>query len=352
MWKAKFGKEPFDLRLTLLRMWKKLPMLTALVVLLTVLLGGGYYVKNVVFCPAKTYEAASVYKIEFANENWAQYGTYINETSWNTWVHTKEFLDYVQKHLTEEETQYEITEQELDSALSAKLLSDLRMPSTYVVTDDPGKSEAIARAVEKTMTGEFVAGVSADIASIRVVDPGKATEVYPDVRPKRAFILAAIVSVLFVFGIYLLLEIGDDSIWLPATLRTRYGLVPLGTIGDKYCKENLAYVFKDYEQVMIVPVQQEIDPVKVAERLSSMTDKPMQFIPVPSPSLEPAETESLRKAGGCLLAVKAGDRVGKPLEEVLHFLHTQDVKVTAVLLWEADEKLIRRYYRLNLKEKA
>ena len=43
---ASYGKEPFDLRLLLLRLGRNLWEILALTILGTVLFGGGYYVKN------------------------------------------------------------------------------------------------------------------------------------------------------------------------------------------------------------------------------------------------------------------------------------------------------------------
>lgn len=349
MWKADYGKEPFDLRLLLFRIWKKLPVLLGLCILVTGILGGAYYVKNIVLRPEKTYVAASIYEIEFSSPTWAMEGTYINETTWNTWVHTDEFIGNVKKHLQEADGGVQVTEAELQAALSAKLASDLRMPSTYVVTNDPAKSEKIAAAVELAMVQEMVEGSDA-IATMRVVDYGKAQEVLWDVRPKRAFILSAVLSVLFVFGIFLLLEIGDDSIWLPITLKTRYGLTPVGTVESAMCKENLKYLFGDKTKVAICPAFEEIDPMQVERSLNALLDTPMQWVSYPNPNLSPESAEHLRQADAVLLVVSAGTKVGKPLEAVLAFLGTQDIAVTGALLWEADEKLIRNYYRFQKKD--
>ena len=61
----------------------------------------------------------------------------------------------------------------------------------------------------------------------------------------------------------------------------------------------------------------------------------------------------MREADGVLLAVNAGRHSGRKLERVLEFFATQEIPVTAALLWEADEKLIRAYYSLpDAREKG
>ena len=62
---ASYGKEPFDLRLLLLRLGRNLWEILALTILGTVLFGGGYYVKNVLLQPDPGYAASSPYKVEY-----------------------------------------------------------------------------------------------------------------------------------------------------------------------------------------------------------------------------------------------------------------------------------------------
>lgn len=95
----------------------------------------------------------------------------------------------------------------------------------------------------------------------------------------------------------------------------------------------------------------EADPKEVVEDLQKLakTGKirkgiPVEYVAVPSPLLCPESGETLRKADAFLLAVPAGERVGKRLEAVLEYLHTQDCSVDGAFLWNADEQLIRSYY--------
>ncbi len=381
MWKGNYGKEPFDLRLTALRLLFHLHWILAATVLGTLLFGGGYYVKNVILRPEPAYAATSTYKVDYADENWAQYGTYINETTWNTWVHTKEFLDNVQKHLQEGEIPaISFSNEELSGMLSAKLASDLRVPSTIVTSGDGKISTLIAGAVEQTMTEDFVNHVPDDIFAIRVIDPAlTAEEVLWDVRPVRAFWLSAILSCFFAVVIFLLKELGDDSIWLPATLFKRYGLKTLGTIHSKELKANIAYCCQGMSRIAVCPADENIDPTEAAQALQeietyvserggrmseirtcgraqrcgecSESDNGRKsktefgrWFPVPAPLLCPDSCNYLRQADGIMLIVPAGSHTGKRLEYVLEFLQQQDCKITAAILWNADERLIRSYY--------
>lgn len=357
-----YGKEPFDLRLTVLRLLRRLPAVAAVTAVGTLLLGGGYYLKNVVFSQDRVYAARSVYHVEYAVEEERDVATvYINETSWNTYLGTRSFLDSLQRRMEElnreQEFQLTLEDDELREALTAVLASDLRVPSVTAATDSPEKSVRIAQAVERVMTLDFPEGVR-EIDAITVIDPGDtAPEVIPDVRPGRAFLLAAVVSLFFGVAGTLWREVWADSIWLPSTLVKRYGLKTLGTIESRELGENTAYLFAGKTRVAVCGLQESSDGEQALEQLRAARKQPRtvkeqpqaaedllgEWFVAPSPLLDPAVCRTLREADGVLLVVRAGAHAGRRLEHALMYLEQQDCKITAVLLWKADQRLIREY---------
>lgn len=165
---ASYGKEPFDLRLLLLRLGRNLWKILALTILGTVLFGGGYYVKNVLLQPDPGYAASSTYKVEYVENPNAAGAYYINEATWNSLLHTGEFLDGVETHLQEAAERGEtgaaaVLEQGRDrwiEALSAALPSDFSIPVTKATTQDPGESIALAHAAGR----DHVRGVRREYA--------------------------------------------------------------------------------------------------------------------------------------------------------------------------------------------
>lgn len=370
MWEGNYGKEPFDLRLTVLRLIASLDKVLVFTLAGTLLFGGGYYVKNVLFRPEKQYGVTSVYRVEYAVEEVKDIGVvYINEMSWNTYLHSQEFLDAVMGHIKENGSYFDsdwpnhISEEQVSESLTAYLASDLRVPSTTVITGSEAESLFIARAVEQTMTEEFPEGIR-EISDIRVIDaPETATEVIPDVRPGRALALSAILSCFFTIVILLLKATGDDNIWLPVTIRRRYGVKTLGTLGSPELPENIRYIYGGKKRVAVCGVQAETDPAEILavlrERCGSSVGESApsgktvpgdsrihmeEWFAVPSPVLCPEGSRVLREADGILLAVQAGAHAGKQLEYCLEYLGQQGCNVTAVILWGADERLIKAYY--------
>ena len=369
---ASYGKEPFDLRLLLLQLGRDLWKILALTVLGTALFGGGYYVKNVLLQPAPGYAASSTYKVEYVENPNAAGAYYINEATWNSLLHTGEFLDGVETHLQEAADRGEagaaaVLQQgrkQWIEALSATLPSDFSIPVTKAAAQDPKESVALAHAVEETMCGEFAESMP-EITRIKVLDHGDLAEVVvPDVRPVRAVILAAVLSLFFTVVIYLLWELSRDSILLPATLRSRYGLRELGYVEGVGFAENVKYLLEkaDAHRIAVCGALPEADPQEAVDRLRDLPERAQtagseqiagrvqpidrEWIAVPSPLLCPESAETLREADVILLAVPAGETVGKRLEAVLEYLEAQDCKVDGAFLWNADETLIRRYYFL------
>lgn len=353
-----YEKEPLDLRLVMLRLWKQGWIIVGVTLLGTLLLGGGYYLKNVVLPPTQ-YAATSLYQVEYVSEvnsdtTQDKGVSYINHETWDRWMTTKEFLDIVYDNL-EGTADADIDRETMKSYLSAELLTNHRMPDTIVTTDDPELSLRLAAAVEQSMV-DF-AGHQESIDNIRVVDPAVTVEIVNTSRPLNACVLSAVVSFVFIMAVLLFKEICSDSIWLPATLQLRFGLKSLGTVNSAGFGENVRYLFQNCRKAGVLAID-DMELSGVTEKLqqaegdtdaqggsASGDGRPsLEWIPLPGTELCPQVAETIRSLDGLVLVVRAGIGSSKKLEEVLAFLDTQDLKVDAALLWDADERLIRQYY--------
>lgn len=357
MWEAEYGKEPFDLRLTVLRVFRRLGLILAVTFLGTLVFGGGYYVKNVLLQPEPTYSANSTYRVEYEVAEEKDVSTvHINEMTWNTYVDTQLFQDAVRQYLPEN---LSCTDEELAGALSAVLASNLKVLTTVVITESPEQSLEIAGAVEKALVQDFPGHIS-EISSVSVIDSAReAKRVYPDVRPLRAVILSALLSCFFAVVMVLLKELGDDSIWLPATVWRRYGLKTVGTLYSPELAENMRYLFWGKKRIAVCPVQDRIDPAQVLEELRGALREMealwegQEWLPTPAPLLCPEGCRTLRDVDGILLVLAAGSHGGKQLEYTMELLRQQDCEITGVVLWDADELLLRVYYGFgSRREKA
>ena len=376
MWEGNYGTEPFDLRLTVLRLFGCLGWIGLITLLGTILFGGGSYMRHAVFGEKPRYEQTVTCKLEYTNPPVQSGDYYINEMTWNTYVHSSAFemmlwsaepflsmdLDpYSWAHMAgaKEETEEEGL---LSGLLSAKVASDIHVPSFTVSCLQEGQTEALSQAVQSVVTGPWVEYLP-ELKSAQVIDVSEVTLVYPDVRPLRAVILSAVLSCFFAVVFFLLREIGADSIWLPATIRRRYGVPVVGTLQSVEFAQNAGYLFNGMKTIAVCSTEYQVDLQQVTNALqeklqgsagsgseergrSKKDEGDLIWETVQAPLSEPGDMETMRQADGVLVVVPAGLHAGKPLEYLLEFLQTQKINATAALLWEADERLIKTYYIL------
>lgn len=363
MWEGSYLAEPFDLRLTLLRLLRNLGWIVLFTCVGTVLFGGLYYVKNVLWGEPVRYEKTIVCKMEYTNPPVQSGDYYINDMTWNTYLDSDLFGKMMEDSgvrkdkIADAEDLDEWTgcETGLSGALSAAVASDIHVPSFTVSTLSEEKTQILCEALQEVLTGVFVQNIP-EVKSIYVMQEGEVTAVRPDVRPVRAVLLSAVLSGFFVLLYFLFRELLSDSIFLPATLRRRYGLRTVGTIDSPELLENLKYTLAQQQSIAVCATDGQTDVKEVIEVLQERITAaawPGQgsrllkdWIAVVTPVWDGENMVYLHGADGVLLVVKAGLHAGKPLERLLEFFAVQDVQVSAAILWDADEWLIRSYYLL------
>ena len=340
---SSWGKEPFDLRLTLLRMIRLLPGIIGVTMLGIVILWGGYYLKNVVLDREKTYSADATFFIDYADENWYVNAKYFNDYTWNIWLQSDQFLDAVKGYLAQEAYAGE----DPKNLYVAEVPADLRVVIIRSIAATPEAATARMDALKKGLQTEFAAFVQ-EIGEIRVVDETPATLNVKDLRLGRALILAAVVSLFFAIALFLVREITMEKIWLPTTLTDRFGLKSLGIPGEKTYAENAKWVFSGEKKLAICGAEEGLKLEEVARELKENCKlEGTSLTTVDCPLSKPEGAKTLREQDGILLVVKAGGKDAKNLELLLSFLEEQDCKVTAATIWDPDKWLLRNYYRFR-----
>lgn len=344
-----YGKEPFDARLAVLRLLFKAPLLILAILILTGILGGAYYVKNVVMSGPDRYEAKSLYLVTYQDPNWCEGGKYINEATWNDWVNAKYFREQLMEayaktfDMVSEKPYYGFEEDEAsnDLKISVKVGSDLRMPSVYVVSNVQGLSARVSKAIDEVMTSYISDVMAEEVKSVEVVDPADGAHlVKEDVRVVRAFILSFCVATLIVITFFLLKEWGDDSLWVSRTIWKRFGVKTVVRNKRSLAKTDNMYYFKDCNNIAVMPVDEKADAEKTVEFMKSLDngDK-VNWNVMELASKDPKVYENIRKMDGVLLVVSMGAHASGRLEEMLELLSMQDCKVKAVIPDHINERM-------------
>lgn len=357
MWECKYGKEPLNIRLFVLLLLKKLPVLLAAGLLGAILAGGSYFLVKVTFGPAKEYEAVTDFYIDYALQADGTPHTYINFATWDQLLKDDVFTDKILTHMSgvdaaefldEAEKAAKITKGELRGYLSATVLSDWRIATTTVRTEDPKLTMGIEKALVQAM---FDFGEQQkEIAEIRILqEPQQATLVIADVRTFRACMTGA-VSFVFVVALYLCLYYAlDEGIRIPETFERRYGIPMLGTV----CSKELPVLAKKLltGKPALLAADKGVDPEQVQSALRNRgieTEGNFRVAELFGQAETADDSEPVKRIGELadreiLLLVKAGAHNGKQIEKTLDFCRKCGLDVAAALLWEADEKLIRAY---------
>ncbi len=344
MWECKYGKEPLDIRLLVLRFLQKSPLVLLTAFLGAFCVGGPYFLTKVTFGPAKEYEAVTDFYIDYAVQANGEEYTYFNQTTWTQLITDDVFTDKILEHMAEAGESAGITKPQLREYLYATMLSDTRIVTTTVTTNEPELTMKIEKALVLAM--EAFGEEQKEIAGVRILqEPKEASLVAADVRTFRACMLGAVLFV-FVTVFYLLIYfVLDEGIYIPATFERRYGVPMLGTIRSPEMNILVKRYFE--EKPVLFIIDKKTDPRQVE---AVLREKGIEAAGVLGESelLEELDRKASEGIGDkqsvkVMLVIKAGAHNGKRIEKALDICRKFDAEVTAGLLWEADERLISAY---------
>ena len=337
MWECECGREPLDYRLIWLRFLRKLWILPIAVLVGTVLVGGVYYYSRTAARGGRTYQAESVFYIDFAENAQGEEYDYYNYFTWGEVIHTDFFLDYVY-----EEMKGEYSREELASYITATVDSDVRYLYVRCNTHFPELSVKLASVME-TIVPRF-AEIREEFESIEVAKKGDQAKDSSKIRLGNACFLGACLGLAAaVLGVLTALTL-DTGIYLPSTIEKRYHVVCLGAPFLPEFAPNWQLYLKDALKVALV----RVDEGDSSEGLSiggvSSMAKP-EVILCQNPVEHAEELEKIRNCDRTILCLRAGRRNHETFTRLLEQLGRQGIPVTAAILTAADEKLISRYYR-------
>ena len=331
MWESKYGNEPADLKLLVIRFSGKIWMLLLAMVIGAAVCGTGYFVQHVVLAPAPEYVAHSMMYVDFVRGDGKEPKYYtFNTAGWSGFVKTDEILDTAMEQLAQDSAVQQLTEpitkEEMRASVDASVDADYRVVDLLVTSTDPNRAVVIAHAVEQAF---LVFGDSMqEIEQVRVMTSADtATRVWVDAATYRAVIWGAILGGLLIFFILLFYVTLDDSVYVPETLRRRYGFPVL--VEENLFNDSIAGTDGVEQKFTRIPASQKENIIE-------------------NPKL-------LEKADQCdniVLEIPSGDHNGKIVEETIGQLQQREKKIVGVILTNRDEKLLKAYYGPSFLKKG
>lgn len=330
--------------------WKKIWLLYLkrvwLVVVLTAsaaaIAAGIYHAVRALNNEGQFYRVSSDYYLTFNLEDHPNGVDYYNAYTWDTILRDDPIVNEALAVLPED-----YTKDEIKASVTGEMLGDYRILTVYSTHKEPERAEAIARAYTKSM--ERFAEKMDIFDTIEMWSQEECVPVVEkDLTPNISAIGAVIglVLVLILCSIHYVL---DDSIYVETDLTSRFNIPFFGMItrsGSELCKkeleDNLNYLLKedgDYYLAFIDSVEE-----KVTEKVKSIHKGISGTL-----TLQGEDLEKLRQSDGAILMIPWGRKKGNVIEKTLSFLGKQDCKVAGVIVYDADDKFLKKYYSIKTK---
>lgn len=351
-------EEGMDLRFFVLRLWKKIWIVFVAALAGAAICAGGYKLYQQINPAAKEYRAETKYYIDFAEDSTGIGYGYYNDYTWNDWMKSDDILQYTMGLLPED-----ISKEEVEAAVVADIISDVRLLTITVTDSDREHADKIAQATAGSLQ-HFPEEIK-EIDGIRVIREDAAKEVVVGETTKNRAVSGCCMGALAALFVLCLAVCMDTAVYLPADIEKRYSLTVLGVLyaketakkmpGDKEVKEdkeakedkkellaNAEYLLKDKQRIALVGLDEKVGKYKITDVLKTALQAEFSEDDFSDGRLP--DYEKLRSADAVVVCFSYGKTNGKRAERLLADLRMQDCKITHAIICGADPKMYRRYF--------
>lgn len=287
-----------------------------------------YLVVHVVYAPAREYEAVGKLYIDFAEKSTGEAYQYYNGYTWDDLMKTDPILKYTMTLLPEG-----YREDAVRDAVTAEILTDIRLLTITVRTHDPLQTREILDATEQSLV--HFATTMKELDQITVYRTTEPEAVIFDLQTGRVAVVCAVLCTLIALLLLFLYYAMDDTIYLPEDIPQRYGLPVLGVLGwrEEELQANMNYRYPG-EKVGLLLLEE------TGENLPEVSANPETVRLSDGIQIY----GKLRGFDKVLVEVPCGQKNGKQLKYLLEQLKLQDCPADGVILSNGDQKLLDQYY--------
>lgn len=370
-----YNKKGIDLKRMYLRFQTKAWLLLMLTMAGAVVGGIAYQVARATRMPV-AYEAVSKLYISFGADESGEIYQYYNGYTWNDLLDADPILNRIMEYVPEG-----ISREEVAAATKAEILSDIRLLTITV----EGSTEKFVREVQAAAESGLTAYAddSEEIKRIKVIRTDEPYRVFWDDKTVTACVtgavIFAVISCLFMAFFYVL----DEAIYTQEDVERKYPYKALGLIAKSqkglqpYARElraNITYVLGDIRSFALIDMENHCEIRKEeVERLLNIDkydfiggdgeaggltwsipksnddedeekEGEWKAVPFNGDVLAEEECRRIRELGGAIILIPFGEDVGRKTRRVLSLLKNQDCKVLGMVVSQADEEFLNRYY--------
>lgn len=367
-----YNKQGMDLKRLMLRMQGKIWLLLMLIVLGAGIGGVSYQVARAMRMPI-TYEAVSKLYISFGVDESGEIYQYYNGYTWNELLDTDPIISKIEENLPAGYTREQVIE-----ATEGTILSDIRLLTVTVQGSDEKSVREIQAAVELGL--ENYAQESEELKRIDTIRTQEPERVYWDDKTVTACVTGAVILTVVGVIVLALIYVMDDAVYVQADIEKRYPYKALGMMMESqkglqpYAREltaNITYLLGDNRKFALIDMDNHIDlRAGELERLlnagenefiggdgemggltwtmpkeeGAQKEDAYEALPLNESTVTGEDCAQIRQLGGAILLLPYGVDVTKKTERIISLLNNQDCKILGIIVTQADEDFLSRYY--------
>ena len=367
-----YNKQGMDLKRLMLRMQGKIWLLLMLIVLGAGIGGVSYQVARAMRMPI-TYEAVSKLYISFGVDESGEIYQYYNGYTWNELLDTDPIISKIEENLPAGYTREQVIE-----ATEGTILSDIRLLTVTVQGSDEKSVREIQAAVELGL--ENYAQESEELKRIDTIRTQEPERVYWDDKTVTACVTGAVILTVVGVIVLALIYVMDDAVYVQADIEKRYPYKALGMMMESqkglqpYAREltaNITYLLGDNRKFALIDTDNHIDlRAGELERLlnagenefiggdgemggltwtmpkeeGAQKEDAYEALPLNESTVTGEDCAQIRQLGGAILLLPYGVDVTKKTERIISLLNNQDCKILGIIVTQADEDFLSRYY--------
>ena len=312
-----YADEGMDLKKYMLCLLRRLPLLLCAV-------AGGALLGLIVYTIVRTvpesereYQAFAKVQLDFAADETGEVYQAYNGYTWNDLMATDPIMNLTLGNLSSD-----YAREEVEAALRAEILSDIRILTVTVTTNAASRTDEILGAAVQAL--ESYGTQAKEFLQITTIQTTQAKLVVADSRMAQAVLVGALLGlILSLFGISLY-YVMDDRILVAGDVRKVTDVSFIGyasgmeTLKQDY-EKNLSYLQKKWGEIFVCEAKKE----------HPFTEEMFQ---------------KMREADGVVLSLPFGGVQAAFVSYMIEQLKTQECELRGVAIREADAKFLRRYY--------
>lgn len=363
-----------DLKRLVMYFQKKIWIILLLAAVGAAIGGISYQIIRSVRMPVE-YATVSKLYIRFGYDEAGEVYQYYNGYTWNDLLDTDPIMDLVMKSLPGYERE------EVQAATTAEILSDIRLLTVTV----SGGNEKFVREIRDAVEDGLMeyAKDSEELQQIKVIRSDAPERVYWNNRTTAACITGAVILGLIAFFVFAFHYALDDAVYIQADVGKKYGCRALGIMAEsqkglqpytRELKANIHYLLAEHKQFAILDManhaemrRQELDRMLNWEEAGTLggderienelvwhvheedeDEEPVkgewEIIPFDESIMAEEQCQKIREIGGVVILLPFGADASRKTQRILGLLRNQDCKVLGMIIVQADEEFLNRYY--------